>query len=73
MWNIYFQSRANIEKQLLGLTVQYTRVGNSSISFSIESIVFCDRKIDLIMEKIESLHRSFLKIDVIDSLTVDLL
>ena len=29
------------------------RVGNSIIRFSIESIVFCDRKIDSIMKKIE--------------------
>ena len=35
------------------------RVGNSIIGFSIESIVFCDRKIDWIVRKIESLEYKY--------------
>ena len=63
-----------------------TRVGNSIIGYSIESLIFCDKKIDWILKKIELLQsiffkdrrdrfahgRSFLKIEGIDSLTVDL-
>ena len=38
-------------------------VGNSIISFSVESIVLCDRKIDLILKKIEIIPWLFSKID----------
>ena len=51
------------------VTYTYTnRVRNSIISFSMELIVFCDRKFDSIVEKCKSLPLIFLKIDGIDSL-----
>ena len=63
-----------------------TRVGNSIIGYSIESLIFCDKKIDWILKKIELLQSiffkdrrdqfahglSFLKIEGIDLLTVNI-
>ena len=42
------------------------------IFFPIESIVFCDQKIYFILKTIGSIPSIFLKINVIDSITVDL-
>ena len=39
----------------------WSRVGNSIIDFLMESIVFCDWKINSIMKKIESLQSIFFK------------